>query len=81
MLIFIQFFNFERALGKISFFKNCSSDIWSGRFSQEVGDFLNIFLIFWGFWDSISYKDLSYKKDKRYLVLVDKMRLVQRGII
>ena len=29
----------------------------------EAGDFLNIFLRFWGFWSSFSYKNCSYKKN------------------
>ena len=28
----------------------------------EAGDFLNIFLRFWDFWGSFSYKNISYKK-------------------
>ena len=31
----------------------------------EAGDFLNIFLRFWGFWGSFSYKNFSYKKKQR----------------
>ena len=33
MLKFTQFYNFWRALGKISVFKNCSSGIWGWKFS------------------------------------------------
>ena len=29
----------------------------------EAGDFLTIFLTFWGFWGSFSYKNSSYKKN------------------
>ena len=52
--IFTQFWNFWRALVKISIFSNFSLGIWAG-------DFLNIFWRFLAFWGSFSYKDFLIK--------------------
>ena len=35
----------------------------------EFGDFLNIFLKFWGFGGSFSYKNISYKKPSNIIRL------------
>ena len=58
MLKVTQFQKFQTALGKISVFK--ASLIEAQAF--EAGDFLNIFLRFWVFWGSFSFKTFSDKK-------------------
>ena len=55
MLKFSEFFNFYRAPGEISVLE-------IRALAFEVGDFPNIFLKFWGFGGSFSYKNISYKK-------------------
>ena len=57
MLKVTQFCNFFQfwALGKITFSKIAAQ-------AFEAGDFLKLFLGFWGFWGSISYKNISDKK-------------------
>ena len=51
-----QFFcNFKADLGKISFLKIAAE-------AFEARDVLNIFLRFWSFWGSFSYKKFSYEK-------------------
>ena len=53
VLKFTQFCNFKRDLGKIS--------VLTAQ-AFEAKDFLNIFLWFWSFGGSFSYKNLSYEK-------------------
>ena len=52
---FPQFCIFEKALGKIRVLKSAAQVF-------EAGNFLNIFLRFWGFCGSFSYKNFSSKK-------------------
>ena len=67
MLKFTQYWNFQRALGKINVFKNCISGIWGWSFFYHFHLLIfNIYLLI--FWDSFSYKIFSDIK-KLYLFL------------
>ena len=60
MLKFTQFVTFRELWGKSTFLK-----IAAEAFGAE--DFLNIFLSFWGFLGSFSYKKFSYIKNVQSL--------------